>query len=202
MRPATPDPQQAEAGRIIAQAQAQAQAIVSRAEGAAQRLRQDAQEQATTVRDTTLASNLLTFNRRLRQELDEIRPLLVRMVIEGVEGIIGSVPEAALSEKLIRRALRDLETQKSVVLHAARADHAALLGVVESMARHGERTITTVLPDSDLRPGTCRLEAGGIIIELGLAAQLDVLEAMLLRENGEAGSRPSVSPDGDRTAPA
>jgi flagellar biosynthesis/type III secretory pathway protein FliH len=184
------DPHQAEADRIIARAEALAESMITRAQEAAQRLQDQAEIDAKIKREARLAEELLSFSRKIRMELDEVRPLLTRMVIEAVEAIVGTMPEEALAERMIRRALRDFEGANQAILITARADYEALSSVVHTMRMAGETTIRSVQTDPDLPPGTCRLESGGISLALGLRAQLDVLEAMLLREEAAERTAP------------
>lgn len=184
---ATVNPAHAEAQLILARAEAQAETIISRAEGVAQRIRDEAEQHARTIRETRLAQDLLTFSRKLRRELDDVRPLLAKIVTDGVEAIVGSLPEDDRAERMIRRALRDLDDARAVVLYAARQDQAQLTRLVRGLHARGETTIRSVEPDSDLALGNCRLDSGGISVEIGLSAQLEVLQSLLLRERvGEA----------------
>ena len=201
--PAAPviDPHQAEAERMLSRAQSQAETIISRAEGAAQRIRDEAAGRAHEERDLKLTEALLGFSRQIHQELDDIRPVLVRMVIEAVEAIIGTVPKEELAEQMIRRALRDLDQAKAAKLYTSRQDFTAMSTLIAQMAETGERTIQSVEPDSDLAPGICRLEAGGLSIEVGLKSQLDVLESMLLRESAVEPGAVSLAEDESGTEP-
>ena len=176
------DPVQAEADSVIARAEAQARSILSQAQDSIAAYRETADAEARSDREKRLGEELLAFNRRVRKELDDIRPMLARMVVEAVEAIIGTLPEDEIAERMIRRALRDLDASTRVTLHTARSDQAVLKSVVESMAVAGETSIQLVDIDADLESGTCRLEAAGISVELGIRAQLDLLEELLLRE--------------------
>lgn len=199
---ATVNPAQAEAERLIARAEAQAGTIISRAEGVAQRIIDKAEREARTIRETRLAQDLLAFNRKLRRELDEVRPLLAKIVTDGVEAIVGSLPEDDRAERMIRRALRDLDDARAIVLHAARQDQTRLAALVQEMHARGETAIRSVEPDSDLAPGTCRLDSGGLSVEIGLSAQIDVLESLLLRERSGEVTAPLVTPaSSDRSTP-
>ena len=95
---------------------------------------------------------------------------------------------------MIRRALRDLDETRAVVLHAARQDQARLAALVQQMHERGETTIRNVEPDSDLAPGNCRLDSGGLSVEIGLSAQLDVLQSLLLRERAGEATAMEVAP--------
>jgi flagellar biosynthesis/type III secretory pathway protein FliH len=190
-RPASPeavvpapvvDPVKAEADQLVARAEAQARSLLNQAMQEGERIRHEAAQQADAERQMRLADELLKFSRRLRKELDDIRPRLARMVVEAVESIIGTLPEDEVAERMIRRGLRDLDAETRVTLHCARADRPTLAAIVERMAEAGEHSISSVDADTDLDPGTCRLESAGVSVELGIRAQLDLLEELLLRE--------------------
>ena len=199
---ATTNPAQAEAERTIARAEAQAATIISRAEGIAQRIIDEAERDAKLIRETRLAQDLLAFNRKLRRELDEVRPLLAKIVTDGVEAIVGSLPEDDRAERMIRRALRDLDDARAVVLHVARQDQVRLSALVQQMHADGETTIRAVEPDSDLAPGNCRLDSGSLSVEIGLSAQLDVLQSLLLRDRaGETTPSPTNPAPTGRSTP-
>jgi flagellar biosynthesis/type III secretory pathway protein FliH len=83
---------------------------------------------------------------------------------------------------MLRRGLRDLDADMRVTLHCSRADRPTLAAIVERMAEAGEHSIGAVEADADLETGTCRLESAGVSVELGIRAQLDLLEELLLRE--------------------
>ena len=75
------------------------------------------------------------------------------------------------------------------------------LALAKSTSR-GETAIRSVEPDSDLAPGTCRLDSGGLSVEIGLSAQIDVLESLLLRERSGEVTAPLVTPaSSDRSTP-
>ena len=176
------DPVQAEADQIVSAAEMRARSILNQAFLESERIREASTLAAEEERKAMLAGELLRFSRRLRKEFDDIRPQLARMVVEAVEAIIGTFPEDEVAERMIRRGLRDLDAQTRVSLHCAREDRTVLASIVERMREAGEDAISTVEADPDLQSGLCRLEAAGISVELGIRAQLDLLEELLLRE--------------------
>lgn len=178
----TIDPVKAEADQIVARAEAQARSVLNQAIQEGERIRDAAAEDADNERQMRLAEELLRFSRRIRKEIDDVRPRLARMVVEAVEAIIGTLPEDEVAERMIRRGLRDLDADMRVVLHCARSDRSVLAAIVARMADAGETSISSVETDTDLAAGTCRLESAGVSVELGIRAQLDLLEELLLRE--------------------
>lgn len=176
------DPIKAEADQIVARAEAQARSLLNEAIQHGERIRDEAAAEAESEREARLAEELLKFSRRMRKEIDDIRPRLARMVVEAVEAIIGTLPEDEVAERMIRKGLRDLDAQARVTLHCARADRPVLAAIVQRMAEAGEHSISAVESDADLETGTCRLESAGISVELGIRSQLDLLEELLLRD--------------------
>jgi flagellar biosynthesis/type III secretory pathway protein FliH len=176
------DPVKAEADLLVQRAEMQARTVLTHAMQEAERIRDDAAAAAESERQSRLAEDMLKFSRRMRQEIDDIRPRLARMVVEAVESIIGTLPEDEVAERMLRRGLRDLDADMRVTLHCSRADRPTLAAIVERMAEAGEHSIGAVEADADLETGTCRLESAGVSVELGIRAQLDLLEELLLRE--------------------
>ena len=191
------DPMVAEADHIVARAEAQARTIVNESLQQAEDIRELASTEAQYERETRLAEELLKFSRRMRKEIDDIRPRLARLVVEAVEAIIGTLPEEEVAERMVRQGLRDLDAQARVTLHCSRADRPVLAAIVERMAAAGEQSISAVDTDADLETGTCRLESGGISVELGIRAQLDLLEELLLREEQGPPTRDMRRDDAD-----
>lgn len=198
--PASADPVQSEAEGILARAEVQARAIVQRGHEEAESLRSSIEQEAQRERERRLGEELITFSRKIRKQLDDIRPRLARMVVEAVEAIIGTLPEDEIAERMIRRALRDLDADTRITLYAARYDQPVLAQVVDAMAQAGEDSISIVEIDPDLESGTCRLEAGGISVEMGIRAQLDLLEELLLREEQVLGGQSRERLDTDPRA--
>jgi flagellar biosynthesis/type III secretory pathway protein FliH len=190
-RPAQPvqlDPREIEAQARLEEARSQAHDILSQARAEAKSIVANANAEAQHISDMRVGQELLAFNRRLRSELDTIRPMLARMVIEAVEAIVGMLPDEEIAERMVRRALRDLDASTKAVLYASRADYVFMGQIVGKMQVSGDHSIHSVQVDGDLETGVCRVDAAGVSVEIGLKAQLELLQSLLLREEAPSQS--------------
>lgn len=179
---AAPSPEmeaKAEAERILDQARSQAEVIISRAEGAARRMLDDIEQKARQQHEQTLATELLTLHQRFHADLDHAQTELVRLVRDAVETIIGTYPDEAVIQGIVDKALQEIGQGHALVMRVPPIDVEALQPVMQILVQRGDVTSARVQPDPDLEPGACRIEAGGLRLEIGLPAQLDALEARL-----------------------
>lgn len=181
-RPSVVDEARAEAERILEQARAQSEAIISRAEGAARRMLDDIEHKAREQQEHTLASELLALHQRFHADLDHTQAELVRLVRDAVEMIIGSYPDEAVTTGIVRKALQEIGHGHMLVMRVPPGEVQGLQPVIDMLVDRGDVTAARLQPDPDLEPGTCRLEAGGLRLEVGLPAQLEALEARLRAE--------------------
>lgn len=181
-RPTLADEARAEAERILQQARGQAEAIISRAEGAAKRMLDDIEHKARQQREQTLATELLALHQRFHADLDHTQAELVRLVRDAVETIIGTYPDEAVTVGIVRKALQEIGHGHTLVMRVPPGDVDGLQPVIDLLVDRGDVSAARLQPDPDLEPGTCRLEAGGLRLEVGLSAQLEALEARLRAE--------------------
>jgi flagellar biosynthesis/type III secretory pathway protein FliH len=181
-RPSVVDEARAEAERLLEQARGKAEAIISRAEGAAKRMLDDLEHKARQQQEQTLASELLALHQQFHADLDHTQAELVRLVRDAVEIIIGSYPDEAVTTGIVRKALQEIGHGHSLVMRVPPGDVDGLQPVIDMLVDRGDVTAARLQPDPDLDPGTCRLEAGGLRLDVGLPAQLEALEARLRAE--------------------
>lgn len=201
-QPITLDPREVEAEARLNEARKQADEIIAKARTEAKSIIDGAKAEAKHISDVRVGQEILAFNRRLRSELDTIRPMLSRMVIEAVEAIVGMLPDEEIAERMVRRALRDLDASTKAVLYASRADFVFMGQIVGKMQVSGDHSIHSVQVDGDLETGVCRVDAAGVSVEIGLKAQLELLESLLLREEAPAQAENEIGIVASQSAPS
>jgi flagellar biosynthesis/type III secretory pathway protein FliH len=201
-QPVTLDPREVEAEARLNEARKQADDILSKARAESKTIIDGAKAEAKHISDVRVGQEILAFNRRLRSELDTIRPMLSRMVIEAVEAIVGMLPDEEIAERMVRRALRDLDASTKAVLYASRADFVFMGQIVGKMQVSGDHSIHSVQVDGDLETGVCRVDAAGVSVEIGLKAQLELLESLLLREEAPAQAENEIGVAAAQSAPS
>ena len=145
--------------------------------------------QARNTADVELAQRLMALDRDYRRDLLEIKPRLVDIVRRSVQEILDDMPEETMAERVVRRALRDLPA-RGVVLRCSPADVEQAERIVERIRAQGGDAIQAVTIDTALDDGAWRLEAGGVALEIGPAAQIEALTDIISASLGGDGPRP------------
>lgn len=155
-------------------AQKQAAAIVAAARAEAEGLLASARDAA----EIELAGRLVELDRDYRRDLVDLQPRLAEVVRRAVEEILDEMPPAALATKLVKRALRDLP-HRDVVLRCAPGDVERAELAANAIRADGARVVPAVAADPQMEAGAWRLEAGGVAIEIGAGAQVEMLSGVL-----------------------
>jgi flagellar biosynthesis/type III secretory pathway protein FliH len=197
-RPAEPTPAErahAEAEKIIADARALAELILDRADETARERAAEIEAQARRRIEASQAEEVLACHRQLQREIDLAHADLVGVVRDCVETILGEYPRERLAERLIRKALDTLGRAKPLLISAAPADVEILRAVAFRLSEADGLGAIRVQPDPDLAAGDCRLEMGGLILDVGVETQLAALDARLRMEDDSRFGR-KAAPDG------
>lgn len=157
----------------------EAERIVARADRAVKERMEALEDAAKRRHDAILTKQLLDFHRQLDRELDLAFSDIVRLVRDAVETILGSYPHEDLVCGIVRKALRSIRHDRTCVLIVSTAEAETAHLLIDRLIRGGELDSVRVEPDPELRPGQCRLELGGLRLDVGLDAQLTALEARL-----------------------
>ncbi|GGH32076.1 hypothetical protein GCM10007036_43690 [Alsobacter metallidurans] len=152
----------------------QAAAIVAAARAEAEGLLASARDAA----EIELAGRLAALDRDYRRDLVDLQPRLAELVRRAVEEILDEMPPAALATKLVKRALRDLP-HRDVVLRCAPGDVDRAEIAVNAIRAEGARLVPAVTADPLIEAEAWRLEAGGVAIEIGAGAQVEMLSGVL-----------------------
>lgn len=188
---------ESEADRILADARAEAARIVAAAERDRDRLLDDARRDADDAARAAAAEELARAIGSLNRDLDEVRPRLAAIVLSAVREIIGLVPDAELVERLIVEGLRQLADDTRLVLEVPPEERRIVEDALDRLVARGLPDQFRVTADHHLAPGQWRLAGRGVAFEIGLDAQLEMLERLLTQPEG--GDLPGLA--GDRSRP-
>jgi flagellar biosynthesis/type III secretory pathway protein FliH len=121
---------------------------------------------------------LATFRRELQTEVLAMRAEAPAAVLACVEAIIGALPEEERTERLLRRALAELDRSPGYALMVPPDFPQELARRV--LAEHGEdHPLLPVKVDVTLATGELQLASAAGVINIGLAAQLAALRGCL-----------------------
>lgn len=171
-----------------AAAMAEAAAEIDRMRAEAERQAEEIRVRALADSEAAVAERILAMTRQMQTEIDTVQPVLIDLVLDCVRKIVSDYPPQRLTTGLVRSGLAELKAEHGVVLYSPLEDYPALMDAVKELQGSATEPVQAVKIDSDLPTGRCRLQHGGITVEIGLKAQLAALEALL---------RPTVAPSED-----
>jgi type III secretion protein L len=170
-----------EADAILVAARTEAAAIraTARAEAAAERARgrQEAdearlavQEQAGEESRAAAIRDVMATATRLEARFDALSPWLEKLVRTSVSRIVGTLTPDDLHHRLVAEALREARPAGVLRLRVHPDDARAT-----ATRFRADAAVTDVTGDPSLAPGSCVLDCEGGLLDLSIAAQLDVV---------------------------
>lgn len=174
-----------DANDLITEALAETDRIQDQARDEAQALCDRAYSDGLAKGRAAMARKMLEMISQTSTYLQDFEDQIVATVSLAVRKIIGEIPNHQRMVQVVSQALGVVRQQQQVIVRVSPQEEASIRDRVETIkAPWPTIRFLDVVPDFNLKPGTCVLESELGLVEASVEGQLDVLTSVLSQAFG------------------